>query len=82
MTARDSLEEGLSGLMEALGPDLDRMRRVSPHLASILVQTSVSLLVLEYVLQAKGLVAREELMLAVAEAQGVVRRLGGVPANA
>jgi hypothetical protein len=82
MTAHQYLEDGLEALLDAMDADLDGLRRVAPRLAAMLVQTSVSTLVLEYVLQSKQLVDPDELKLALTEAQAIVRRLGGLSADA
>lgn len=81
-TSTEFLEKSLGALLEALDPDLDRLQRLSPALAKVLVETSVSVLVLEHVLRKKGLVDRDEVAVAVAEAQHLVRQLASRGADA
>ena len=82
MTANDRLEAGLTALLESLDTDLECLRETSPGVATVLVQTSVSVLVLEYLLHKKHILEREEMLEAVAEAQQAIRRFAGREADA
>ena len=75
--AADLFHSGLAALVESLDVDLRRLQQTSPGMASVLVQTTVTVLALEYLLRKKHLLERDEMLTAIAEAQQAIRHLAG-----
>jgi hypothetical protein len=70
------LEQSLSSFMSSLAPDLATLRELAPRFASLFTETALSVLVLEYILRAKGVIDDAEMESAINVAKEAVRRCG------
>ncbi|HEV7735463.1 MAG TPA: hypothetical protein VGR62_25035 [Candidatus Binatia bacterium] len=79
-TPTQVLEEGIAVLMARLEPDLQRLNSFAPGFTGLVTETSLTVLVLEYILRDKGLIEPGEMEQALRLARTTVTagaRLGG-----
>ena len=74
-TALEILEDNLTTFVAGLDHDLATMKRIAPTFSALFAETALSVLVLEYALYKKGVLAGDDVGEALAEAREVVRRV-------
>jgi hypothetical protein len=70
-TPADVLQANVSALMSALQTDLAQLQLVAPAFSSLMTETALSVLVIEYVLREKGLIEGPDMRDALHLARGM-----------